>query len=74
LSDVYGSTYLTTDVDFAISLKIVEGDLLQVDTLKNRLGPTYDSFNITRNPDNLSFTTDLANLHNQFAADSDIAI
>lgn len=74
LSDVYGSTYLTTDVDFAISLKIVEGDLLQVDTLKNRLGPTYDAFNITRNPDNLSFTTDLANLHNQFAADSDIAI
>jgi archaellum biogenesis ATPase FlaH len=74
LSDVYGSTYLTTDVDFAVSLKIVEGDLLQVDTLKNRLGPTYDAFSITRNPSNLSFSTDLANFHNQFAADSDIAI
>lgn len=74
LSDVYGSTYLTTDVDFAVSLKIVEGDLLQVDTLKNRLGPTYDPFNITRNPDNLSFTTDLANVYTQFATDSDIPI
>jgi archaellum biogenesis ATPase FlaH len=75
LSDVYGSTYLTTDVDFALSLKIVEGDLLQVDTLKNRLGPTYDSFNITRNASNLSFSTDLGNLHNQFKTeDSDIAI
>jgi len=54
LSDVYGSTYITTDVDFVLSLKVIEGDLLQVDTLKNRLGPTPDAFTITRNPDNLS--------------------
>lgn len=74
LSDVYGSTYITTDVDFALSLKVVEGDLLQLDTLKNRLGPTYDAFQITRNPDNLSFTTDMGRLFDQFAKKDDIDI
>lgn len=74
LSDIYGSTYITTDVDFAMSLKIVEGDLLQVDVLKNRLGPTFDPFQITRNPENLSFTTDMGNLYKQFARDDDIEI
>jgi len=74
LSDVYGSTYITTDVDFVLSLKTVDGDLLQVDTLKNRLGATFEAFNITRNPDDLSFTTDLGNIFNQFAKDNDIAI
>ncbi len=74
LSDVYGSTYITTDVDFVVSLKTVEGNLLQVDTLKNRLGPTFDAFTITRNPDNLSFSTDLGNIFNQFAKDNDIAL
>jgi len=75
LSDIYGSTYITTDVDFAMSLKIVEGDLLQLDVLKNRLGPTIDPFQITRNPDNLSFTTDLANLYDQYKnKDGDIDI
>ncbi len=75
LSDIYGSTYITTDVDFAMSLKVVEGDLLQVDTLKNRLGATPDPFQITRNPDNLSFTTDLARLYDQYTnKDGDIDI
>jgi predicted ATP-dependent serine protease len=74
LSDVYGSTYITTDVDFVLSLKTVDGNLLQVDTLKNRLGATFEAFNITRNPDDLSFTTDLGNIFNQFAKDNDIAI
>ena len=74
LSDVYGSTYITTDVDFVLSLKTVEGNLLQVDTLKNRLGATFDAFSITRNPDDLSFTTDLGNIFNQFAKENDIAI
>jgi predicted ATP-dependent serine protease len=74
LSDVYGSTYITTDVDFVLSLKVIEGNLLQVDTLKNRLGPTFEPFNITRNPDNLSFTTDLGNIFNQFAKDSDFEL
>jgi archaellum biogenesis ATPase FlaH len=74
LSDVYGSTYITTDVDFVVSLRTVEGDLLQVDTLKNRLGPTFEPFNITRNPENLSFSTDLGNIFEQFAKDSNIAL
>jgi archaellum biogenesis ATPase FlaH len=74
LSDVYGSTYITTDVDFVLSLKVVEGNLLQVDTLKNRLGPTFDAFNITRNPDDLSFTTDMGNIFNQFAKDNDFEL
>ena len=74
LSDVYGSTYITTDVDFVVSLRTIEGNLLQVDTLKNRLGPTFEPFNITRNPENLSFTTDMGNVFNQFAKDNDIAI
>ena len=74
LSDIYGSTYITTDVDFALSLKVIEGDLLQVDTLKNRLGPTHDPFQITRNPDTLSFTTDMGNLYKQFAKADDIEL
>jgi archaellum biogenesis ATPase FlaH len=74
LSDVYGSTYITTDVDFVLSLKVVEGNLLQVDTLKNRLGPTFDAFNITRNPDDLSFTTDLGNIFNQFAKENNFEL
>lgn len=74
LSDVYGSTYITTDVDFVLSLKVIEGNLLQVDTLKNRLGPTNEPFSITRDPENLSFTTDLGNVFNQFAKENDIAI
>lgn len=74
LSDVYGSTYITTDVDFVLSLRTVEGDLLQVDTLKNRLGPTFDPFTITRNPNDLSFSTDLGNIFNQFAKDNDIEL
>jgi len=74
LSDVYGSTYITTDVDFVVSLRTIDGNLLQVDTLKNRLGPTFEPFNITRNPDDLSFTTDLGNIFNQFAKDNNIDI
>ena len=74
LSDVYGSTYITTDVDFVVSLRTIEGNLLQVDTLKNRLGPTFEPFNITRNPENLSFTTDMGNVFNQFAKDNDLDI
>lgn len=74
LSDVYGSTYITTDVDFVVSLKTVDGNLLQVDTLKNRLGATFEPFSITRDPENLSFTTDLGNIFNQFAKDNDIKL
>ena len=74
LSDVYGSTYITTDVDFVLSLKTIEGNLLQVDILKNRLGPTPDAFQITRNPENLSFTADMGNIFNQFDKDSNFEL
>jgi hypothetical protein len=74
LSDVYGSTYITTDVDFVMSLKVIEGNLLQVDTLKNRLGPTFEPFTITRNPENLSFSTDMGKVFNQFAKDNDFEL
>jgi len=74
LSDVYGSTYITTDVDFVLSLKVIEGNLLQVDTLKNRLGPTFEPFTITRNPENLSFSTDMGKVFNQFAKDNDFEL
>jgi hypothetical protein len=66
LSDVYGSTYITTDVDFVLSLRTEEKDVLQVDTLKNRLGPVLDPFLITRNADTLGFSTDLDNIREQF--------
>ena len=74
LSDVYGSTYITTDVDFVLSLKVIEGNLLQIDTLKNRLGPTFEPFTITRNPENLSFSTDMGKVFNQFAKDNDFEL
>lgn len=65
LSDVYGSTYITTDVDFVLSLKVEETDVLQVDTLKNRLGKVLDPFLITRD-EHLGFHTDLSSLREQF--------
>lgn len=55
LSDVYGSTYLTTDVDFVLSLRRVNSEMLSVDLLKNRLGPTVEAFEIYRN-ENLNFS------------------
>jgi hypothetical protein len=57
-----------------VSLKKVDGKLLEVVTLKNLLGDTFEPFNITRDPEDLSFTTDLGNIFNQFAKDNDLAI
>lgn len=65
LSDVYGSVYLTADVDFVLSLKTLNPSLLSVDVLKNRLGPTLDSFEIFRD-ENLHFSLDFENLQQQF--------
>lgn len=51
LSDVYGSIYLTAEVDWVLSLR-TEGEsksTLLVDSLKNRLGVTKDQFTIRRN-------------------------
>lgn len=48
LSDVYGSVYLTAEVDWVLSLMERSTDQLQVDMLKNRLGANKGPFNITR--------------------------
>jgi len=76
LSDVYGSTYITTDVDFVVSLKTQETGLLTVDMLKNRLGPTIDSFNMARDNETLGFSLDLSTIHSQFfkQAEDDIEL
>lgn len=72
LSDVYGSTYITTDVDFVLSLKTEETNVLTVDTLKNRLGRTVDPFLITRNEETLGFSADLSHMKEQFSGPADI--
>lgn len=55
LSDVYGSTYLTTDVDFVLSLKTLTVDTLSLEMLKNRLGPMVESIDLIRDS-NLHFS------------------
>jgi hypothetical protein len=76
LSDVYGSTYITTDVDFVLSLKTQETGLLTVDMLKNRLGASIDAFNMARDNDTLGFSLDLSKIHEQFfkREDNDIEL
>jgi hypothetical protein len=74
LSDVYGSTYITTDVDFVISLKTQETGLLTVDILKNRLGATIDAFNMARDNDTLGFSLDLSKLYQQFTREDDFEL
>lgn len=71
LSDVYGSTYITTDVDFVVSLKTQESGLLTVDMLKNRLGATIDPFNMARDDETLGFSLDLSRLYEQFSKGDD---
>lgn len=61
LSDVYGSVYITAEVDFVVNLKTKDTNVLEVDTLKNRLGPTLKTFEITRD-DNLTFSTELSGI------------
>lgn len=61
LSDVYGSTYLTTDVDFVLSLKLLSPQVVGFDMLKNRLGPMSDSFELVRD-ENLHFSTDIESI------------
>ena len=67
LSDVYGSTYITTDVDFVVSLKKVSKRVLSLESLKNRLGETQDAFEINRD-DNLHFHLDLDEIDLNFGA------
>lgn len=55
LSDIYGSTYITAKVDFAVNLtKMEEKNVVQLDTLKNRLGIEPDPFELIRS--NMQFT------------------
>lgn len=61
LSDVYGSVYITAEVDFVVNLKTKDENTLEVDVLKNRLGPTRKTFDITRD-ENLTFSVELENL------------
>lgn len=49
LSDIYGSTYITAKVDFALNLtKMEEKNVVQLDTLKNRLGTEPDPLELMR--------------------------
>lgn len=49
LSDIYGSTYITAKVDFALNLaKMEEKNVVQLATLKNRLGPEPEPFDLIR--------------------------
>lgn len=49
LSDIYGSTYITAKVDFAINItKMEEKNVVQLDTLKNRLDPEPEPFELIR--------------------------
>lgn len=65
LSDVYGSTYITADVDFVLSLKTLNSSMISVDTLKNRLGPTTEQFDLYRD-ENLTFALDFDNIQERF--------
>lgn len=48
-SDIYGSTYITAKVDFAVNLtKMEEKNVVQLDVLKNRLGVEPDPFELMR--------------------------
>jgi hypothetical protein len=62
LSDVYGSTYITTDVDFAMNLHKTGPDQVEVTMLKSRLGPEPEPFTIRRTK-HLSFESDLDDLY-----------
>jgi hypothetical protein len=65
LSDVYGSTYITTDVDFVLSLRATTHNIVVVDMLKNRLGPTTDAIELFRD-DKLTYHIDMGDLVDRF--------
>lgn len=71
LSDVYGSTYLATDVDFVLSLQPEETGLLTVRELKNRLGKMLEPFEIVRDDKTLGFSLDLSGLAEKFSRGDD---
>lgn len=71
LSDVYGSTYISTDADFVMNLHASVTDRVVVTMVKNRLGPTPDPFEIHRDK-NLTFSTDFEHIYDQFTAREDV--
>ncbi len=61
LSDVYGSTYITAKVDFALNLaKMEEKNVVQLTTLKNRLDVEPDPFELIRSGMNFSDPSSMA--------------
>ena len=71
LSDVYGSTYIATDVDFVLSLQPEDTGLLTVRSLKNRLGKMTEPFEIVRDDKTLGFSLDLSGLAAKFSRGDD---
>ena len=66
ISDVYGSTFIAAEVDFVLSLRKTETkNLLELDTLKVRLGREQETFEILRDK-NLHFDDEFANLEDRF--------
>lgn len=64
LSDVYGSTFIAAEVDWAMSLRLndpTDSSMLSVDMLKNRLGKMTEPFEMYRD-ENLGFSTEFAHL------------
>ena len=70
LSDVYGSTYISTDADFVMNLHASTTDMVVVTMVKNRLGPTPEPFEIHRNK-HLTFSMDFDRLMYQFAEEGE---
>ena len=66
LSDVYGSTYISTDADFVMNLHATTTDMVAVTMVKNRLGPTPEPFEIHRDK-HLTFSMDFDRIQDQFA-------
>lgn len=62
-SDVYGSVFIVSEVDFVLSLRKLNSQMLSVDMLKNRLGPETETFEIVRN-EHLTFTLEYEQMMN----------
>lgn len=68
LSDVFGSVYLTTDVDFVLSMDKLGKSTVDVKLLKNRFGPDDTHFQATRD-EYLHYHDDLKDLRDNFDDD-----
>lgn len=66
-SDVYGSVFIVSEVDFVLSLRKLNSQMLSVDMLKNRLGPETETFEVVRN-EHLTFTLEYEQMMNNFTS------